>query len=228
MPVGAIIGGSVIGAGASIISGNKAANAQQEAAAKQEQTANKSLDIEKYIYDTTRADNEPSRLTGQNAMFKLADMYGVARPGGPANPTANYSAFEKSPGYEFRMKEGMNALQSSAAARGKLLSGTTLKGITDYAQGRASDEFNSYTNALRSIAGLEQTANTNNQNAGNNYASGASNALAQVGSSAINSGNARASSYANTGSSINAGIQNGLTAYLYSKSPVLFPQTQTS
>lgn len=240
----AIIGGSVLGAGASIASGSMAAGAQRDA-------ASQSASIQKYIYDTTRADNEPSRLTGQNAMFKLADLYGVSRPasaktrsaqdpypvanalsnlpfggGGyiPATTTTEYTmtpgsgGFEASPGYNFRLKEGLNALNAKYSPSGRLMSGSALKGITDYAQGRASDEFNNYTNALRSLAGLEQTANVNNQNAGMNYASGASNALQ-------NAGNARASSYANIGSSINSGINNALTAYLYSKSPILNPQS---
>lgn len=50
------------------------------------------------------------------------------------------------PGYQFRMAEGLKALERSASARGGLLSGGTLKGLTKYAQGVASDEFqNAYS-----------------------------------------------------------------------------------
>ena len=54
------------------------------------------------------------------------------------------------PGYAFRLNEGSNALQNSAAARGGLLSGATLKGISNYAQNAASGEFN---NAYNRFAG---------------------------------------------------------------------------
>lgn len=45
------------------------------------------------------------------------------------------------PGYQFRLEQGRKALEGSAAARGGLLSGNTLQGINDYAQGAASQEF---------------------------------------------------------------------------------------
>ena len=53
--------------------------------------------------------------------------------------------FEADPGYAFRMKEGLKALEGRAAQRGGLLSGNTLRGITDYGQESASQE---YTNAF--------------------------------------------------------------------------------
>src|SRR5262249_49173751 len=45
------------------------------------------------------------------------------------------------PGYQFRLNEGMKALQNSAAASGGLLSGPTLKALTNYSQGAASQEY---------------------------------------------------------------------------------------
>jgi len=60
--------------------------------------------------------------------------------------TAQFSAptmqqAEQSPGFQFRLGEGLKALQRSAAARGTLLTGGTLKSLTDYAQGSASQEY---------------------------------------------------------------------------------------
>ena len=49
--------------------------------------------------------------------------------------------FQADPGYQFRMSEGVKALERSAAARGLLSSGTTLKGITQYGQNLASSEY---------------------------------------------------------------------------------------
>jgi hypothetical protein len=52
--------------------------------------------------------------------------------------------FVKDPGYDWRLNEGYNALNSSAAARGGLQSGAALKAATRYGQDYASNE---YTNA---------------------------------------------------------------------------------
>jgi hypothetical protein len=51
------------------------------------------------------------------------------------------SQFQADPGYQFRMSEGMKALERSAAARGLLQSGGTLKGIQQYGQNLASSEY---------------------------------------------------------------------------------------
>jgi hypothetical protein len=55
------------------------------------------------------------------------------------------SDFEADPGYAFRLSEGMKALDASAASRGGLLSGNTLRGAIKYGQDSASQE---YTNAF--------------------------------------------------------------------------------
>jgi len=62
-------------------------------------------------------------------------------------PTAATEAND--PGYQFRLQQGVNALQNSAAARGTLLSGGTAAGINAYGQDYASNEYgNVYNRAL--------------------------------------------------------------------------------
>ena len=54
------------------------------------------------------------------------------------------------PGYAFRLKEGQQALDRTASARGGLLSGGALKAATQYGQEMGSQEFmNAYTRALQ-------------------------------------------------------------------------------
>lgn len=76
--------------------------------------------------------------------------------------------FEADPGYAFRLSEGFKALERSAAARGTVLSGGTLRELARYNQGFASNEFQNVFNRfqterarrfnqLASIAGLGQT-----------------------------------------------------------------------
>jgi hypothetical protein len=49
--------------------------------------------------------------------------------------------FQADPGYSFRMSEGLKALERSAASRGILSSGQTLKDITRFGQDAASQEY---------------------------------------------------------------------------------------
>lgn len=118
--------------------------------------------------------------------------------------------FQTDPGYEFRLGEGQKALESSAAARGGLLSGAAAKALTKYNQNFASNEygnvFNRYQteqgnvfNRLASLAGVGQTATNATQQAGQNFVSGAGNAL-QYG------GSARASGYANQANALSGGL----------------------
>lgn len=240
--VGVVAGGAaIIGAGSSIISGNKAAKAQKQAAELSAQT-------ERYMYDTTRSDFAPYRQVGQGALYKLADMYGVSRPmDSPASPaggsasggqpinignfggmfgnvsipgnaagtsstqqkmTPGYEGFQASPGYEFRQSEALKAIERSAAARGALRSGGTMKAITRYADNIASSEYENYANRLAALAGVGQSATGSTAAAGAQAASGIANAY-------TNAGNARASSYLNTGNAINEGVSNLAGAYLY-------------
>jgi hypothetical protein len=50
------------------------------------------------------------------------------------------------PGYQFRMNQGLDALERSAAARGMLRTGNTLKDIINYSQGLASTEYGNMFN----------------------------------------------------------------------------------
>lgn len=58
----------------------------------------------------------------------------------------------KDPGYQFRASQGRKALEASAAAKGTLNTGGTLKGIVDYGQALASQEYgNVFNRAVQSF-----------------------------------------------------------------------------
>lgn len=77
-------------------------------------------------------------------------------------PTAEQAA--QTPGYKFQLQQGEDALQNSAAARGGLLSGGTLAGLNNYAQGIASTNYqNTFNNALTQYQQAYQSF-LNNQN----------------------------------------------------------------
>lgn len=129
----------------------------------------------------------------------------------------NFSAndFQTDPGYQFRLGEGQKQIESSAAARGGLLSGAAAKALTKYNQNFASNEYqNAYNrfntnqtntfNRLANLAGVGQQANNQLQKAGESYANNAGNALQSAGA-------ARASGYAGQANAIGAGL-GGLTS----------------
>jgi hypothetical protein len=186
----------------SAYSANQAAKAQlqgaREGAAAEERMFNKQVELQK-----------PFRDVGVNALPELvaASRY---------NPFT-LAKFQADPGYAFRMKEGLRALENTAAARGGLLSGNQMRGITRFGQDLASQEygnaFNRYQsefaselNPLQALAGVGQTsANT------------LSNAAGQLGTNlsnlAVGAGNARASAYAGTANALASGIGQGLNYY---------------
>ena len=125
--------------------------------------------------------------------------------------------FEADPGYQFRMDEGMRALEGSAAARGGLLSGAAMKAIQKYGQGVASQEYgNAYnrytadqTNQYNRLAGLVNTgmgATNQTSNAAANFANNAS-------SNIIGAGNAAAAGQVGAANALVGGINSGINAY---------------
>lgn len=113
----------------------------------------------------------------------------------PAQPNPNYAAFYNTPGYQFTLNQGLNAVNRQAASNGSLYSSNTLGALNNYAQGAASTQYNSYINQLLSMAGL-----------GNAAASG-------VGSAATATGAGMASSIQNGGNAGAAGILGSANAF---------------
>lgn len=210
MPIAAAIAGAaIVGGGVSLIEGNKAAKAQKSA-------ANSSIAEQQREYDLDRSDLAPYRETGTAALSKLASMYGVGGTGSASAPGgtgyANDGGYTALPGYQFQLDQGTQAAERSAAARGQLASGGTLKAITRYATGLAANDYDQYASRLAQLAGVGQSATNSTVAAGQNTTNQITQAQQQA-------GNARASSYANTGSAINGGVNNLASAYLYSQTP---------
>jgi len=68
---------------------------------------------------------------------------------------------QATPGYQFELQQGLQTLNNSAAAKGSLLSGAQLKGLTDYSQGVASTK---YQDAWNRAQTAYQSAFNNYQN----------------------------------------------------------------
>lgn len=120
------------------------------------------------------------------------------------NLDLSVNAFEASPGYQFRLEEGEKAIERAAAARGMNFSGATLKDIERFAQGTGSQEYGNFVgqqtdqfnrsygagmdsiNALRSIAGLGESATQSQVSAGNAFATNSANNQYQIGQAGAN------------------------------------------
>ena len=206
--IGSIAGGAIASSGA-----NKAASTQSDAALQaaqlQHQDAQDALNFQKQQYTTQQQQLAPWLSAGTTAINQLA---GEQVPGFQA-PTA--ATEQNDPGYQFRLQQGMDALQNSAAAKGGLLSGNTQKGIQDYAQQYASNEYgnvynramNEYNtnvigpyNRLSSLAGVGQQAQATGaaqgQAASNNVTNIDLTSGAQQGNAIQAAAAARASGYA--------------------------------
>lgn len=156
-----------ISAAVSSDSSRKAAHAQQDAANQANATGNAQ-------FDATREDQRPYREAGYGALSKLNDLLGLSDNksvdgyGSLAKPFTG-ADLTKDPGYQFGLSQGQHAIDSSAAARGGLYSGATLKALdrygNDYGSTKFNDAFNrnqtennALANKLQSVAGIGQTA----------------------------------------------------------------------
>lgn len=179
--------GSIGGAALGYLGSQQAANAAKKAG---------KLEWQQYL--DSRADFAPYREVGVQSLGSLKDMI----LGG------DFSKFQQSPGYQFRLDQGREAIDRSASARGTRNSGQVLKELERYGQGTASDEYGNYLNQLFNMAGMGQTATQNTAQLGAGAAQGYGNAIA-------NAGYLRGSGYGNLGNSLTGGINNTLSALYY-------------
>lgn len=155
-------------------------DAGDDAAAAQLAATDKQIEENARQYDQTREDWMPFRDIGlQN--FQNLNRLANSPDQTPEGRLARIrSSFQASPGFQNRLKLGLDQIQQGAAAQGTLFSGNTLKGMEDYRQNLASDEFNNYTNLYNSLndtrlnriaglAGAGQASTAQITNAGQNY-----------------------------------------------------------
>ena len=178
------IAAALIGGGSALLGGYMAsqgaksaaqtqATAQTQAANTQEQAAREALALQEKMYERQIGLQEPYRqagLTGQNRLMELMGLGGDASAAGYGKYARDFGMqdYQADPGYAFRLKEGMKQLAGGARAGGGAVSGRTMMGAQDYAQGLASQE---YQNAFNRY----QTSRANQlQPLGNLMASGQS------------------------------------------------------
>lgn len=138
-------------------------------------------------FDLTRKDFAPFRKQGVNALNMLSGE--LLQP------------LEATPQFNFALDQGVNALDRSASARGKLLSGQQVKAVQGFGTGLANQLSGERLNRLAALSGVGQTATTNTGQFGANASSNIGNAL-------LAGGDARASGFVGQSNAINDSINN--------------------
>jgi hypothetical protein len=229
----ATVGAALVGSSAS----RSASKAQQQAAETASQasreTTQASIEAQERMFNRQVALQEPFRETGLAAQNRLADLLGISgrtdQPGyGYGTQPFTMAQYQADPGYGFRLKRGLDAMERTAAARGGLLSGNQLRGAMEFGQDLASQEYgnafnrfqterSNILNPLQSLGGVGQTATNTLTNAAGNLGAGMAGAYGNLGSAlsanAIGAGNARASGYMGTANALSSAVGQGLNYY---------------
>ena len=194
-----MVAAAAIGAVGAVAGGAMAASGAKKAAKTQAASADRASAIQQANFEQTRKDLMPYKQAGDTSLSQLMGQMGS---NGYFNQTYTGQDIYNDPSYQFRLQQGQDAIQSSAAAQGGLLSGATLKALQNYGQESASQEYsNAYNrfnadqtnryNRLSNLVGIGQNAAAQVGNAGaqtaqavaNNTMAGANSiAAGQVGS----------------------------------------------
>lgn len=90
-----------------------------------------------------------------NTFGNASSMWGNALGlNGQQGTQAAQSAYSTSPGYQFQLDQGLQALERRAAAQGQLGSGNTTTDTLNYAQGLANQDYNNWVDRLQSANNL--------------------------------------------------------------------------
>lgn len=209
----ATIGSAAIGSRAA----SKATQAQTDA-------ANQSLALQKQMYEEQVGRAQPFLQAGQGGINRLAEYLGVGGDTGAAGYGSlggpfTMETFQKDPFYQYSLGQGIKDLERTAAARGGLLSGATIRGYKDVQGKEYENAFNRYytgrANTLAPYMALGQLGTSTLGTLG-----GASQQLATGGSGAYGAmGAARASGYNQQADILNQLLNVGAQAYGQSRGP---------
>lgn len=216
----------------------QAAHAQTQAAQNAIDNYNsqegKALDYNKQQLSQTEASFNPYTQAGTDALSGLRQDFsnGTFAPWTQQFSSPTTVDEQNDPGYQFRLQQGQQALERSAAARGGLLTGGTAKAEQAYGQDYASNEYgnvynraltnyqtnystfrnnqNDTYNRLMGLVGTGESA-TNalgnfRQNAAGLNANISNNFSQDIGNAYLNKGAAQASGYTSTANIIGQGI----------------------
>lgn len=182
--------------GAATVAGSMYSSKQAGKAAKtQAASADRASEIQQENFEQTRKDLMPYSDAGKTSLNQLMGQMGS---NGYFNQNFTGQDIYSDPSYQFRLQQGQDAIQSSAAAQGGLLSGATLKALQNYGQESASQEYGNAYNRFNADQ-------TNRYNRLSNLVGVGQNAAAQVGNAGAQTSQAIANNTMSGANSIAAG-----------------------
>lgn len=204
---GTLIGGYLSGQGA-----KSGANSQSNADIAAQQTQEK-------MFGTIVGQEQPFVKAGQNATIGLNKLYGANGTDNKAygNFGFNPNSVLKDPGYQFQLRQGDKALQSSDATTTGALSGAAMKDLVGFNQGLTGQyEQQYYNQALQNYQTNQGNYYTNQGNIFNRLqqiAGLGQNAAGNLGNNATQLGTGVAQAQAAQGAAIGAGQVGAANAY---------------
>lgn len=146
MPAAVVAAG--IGAAGSVAGGIAGGKGAKKAAKIQAQAQAQQTAALQAMYNSNVARMTPTFNNGAAAQSRLQTLLGL--PGGDgSNPQALLAS---TPGYQFAVRQAMNATNAGAYSSGMGNSGAALKALQDRANGLAQQNFNTYVGQLGGVA----------------------------------------------------------------------------
>jgi hypothetical protein len=210
--------GSVISGGAGLLGAGLQANAARQAAQGIADANITSNQLMARMNEQNQARQEPFYQAGLSAL--PAYTQGVMPGGNLVRPfSVNDFLANKDPGQKYRTDMGLEAIESSAVAKGLGRSGKTyldlMRAGQDYASQEYNNAYNRYVgnqatqrNALASLTGFAPTASSAMQAGDTAYGSNAANLASNTANAMAGAGATRASSYGNALAGIGQNIYN--------------------
>jgi hypothetical protein len=134
------------------------------------------------------ATNEAKNLTSDQYKYQQGLMSPYQQAGAGAMSKLTSGNLQMDPGYQFRMSEGMKAINNAAASRGMANSGATMKSLIRFGQDTASQGYQQAFNNQMGIANMGFGAANNLGNMSQNYSGNMSNLITNMGNAQANSG----------------------------------------
>jgi hypothetical protein len=164
------------------------ANAATSAAGTQAKAEGSAINLQQQEWEQQQQNEAPFLAAGKSALPQLeADVTNPnfsTYPGGPFTAPTLAEA-EQTPGYQFTLGQGTQAIDENAAATGNLLSGTTGTALEQYGEGLAGTTYNAdYQRGLQTYMenyGVWNQDTTNQVNRLQTLANLGSNTAAQLG-----------------------------------------------
>lgn len=182
---------AAVGVGGSVASGVIGSDAASSAANRIAFGSGQAQQGERQALNQTTANLQPYVTGGGNAFADLQKLLGIGSAGGPTSPVLqmlgiggpggtggtgniNPATFQSSPGYQYQLQQGTNAVTNSAAANGGL-GGNALRALMGVGQQQANQGWQQYlgntSNAwqqqIGNVAGVANTGYNATNSLGN-------------------------------------------------------------